>query len=369
MTSENTIKQRYDFVLFFDVQDGNPNGDPDAGNLPRIDAETGMGLVTDVCLKRKVRNYIEITKNNESRFRIYIKEKAILGHFHKEAFEALKFNLGEDTNIPIPENLLTQLEEHTLPEGLSIDEENGRSYLSIASDADLDALKTFIKELESTRDKEIKSFLSKNALKAVRSRKPSPQETESGKNWMCNNFYDIRAFGAVLSLKSAPNCGQVRGPIQLTFARSVEPIVIFEHSLTRIAVATDTDKEAKKQSGDNRTMGRKYTVPYGLYRTHGFISANLAAQTGFNQTDLDLFWRAIEEMFDHDHSAARGLMTTRRLVIFEHKTALGNKAASDLFDRVTWKRLTDGPARTFGDYQILLDNTPITERKTVVTVE
>ena len=183
---------------------------------------------------------------------------------------------------------------------------------------------------------------------------------------MCGHFFDIRTFGAVMALKSAPSCGQVRGPVQLTFARSVEPIVALEHSITRMAVATEA--EAEKQQGDNRTMGRKFTVPYGLYRVHGFISPHLAAQTTFNSDDLDIFWNALLNMFDHDHSAARGLMSTRKLIIFEHGTALGNKPANELFERVTWKRRADGPAREFKDYQILLDGQPITETKKVVPV-
>jgi CRISPR-associated protein Csd2 len=277
------ITNRYDFVLFFDVQDGNPNGDPDAGNLPRIDAETGMGLVTDVCIKRKIRNYVQVTTKND----IFIKEKAILN--------------------------------------LSIDEAH---------------------EQESVKNKE------------------KGDRTEAARDWMCKKYYDVRTFGAVMS--TGKNAGQVRGPIQLTFARSVDPIIALEHSITRMAVATEA--EAEKQSGDNRTMGRKYTVPYGLYRTHGFVSAHLAAQTGFSQEDLDLFWKALQEMFEYDRSAARGLMSTRRLIAFKHATALGNRPAHELFSRVTCKRTNDGPARSFTDYSILLDGNPVTETFTIVDV-
>ena len=183
---------------------------------------------------------------------------------------------------------------------------------------------------------------------------------------MCDHFFDIRTFGAVMSLKSAPNCGQVRGPVQLTFARSVEPVVALEHSITRMAVATEA--EEKKQHGDNRTMGRKFTVPYGLYCAHGFISSHLAAQTTFNSDDLGLFWNALLNMFDHDHSAARGLMSTRKLIIFEHATPLGSKPANELFERVTWKRITTGPARMFTDYMIELDGQKIEDTKKVVPV-
>lgn len=266
------IKNRYDFVLFFDVKDGNPNGDPDAGNLPRIDAETGEGLVTDVCLKRKVRNYVQTVKNAQKPYDIFVKEKAILNDAIDAAHEA-------------------------------------------------DEVKT----------------------------KEKGDKTEAARKVMCRDYFDIRTFGAVMS--TGKNAGQVRGPVQMTFARSVAPVVALEHSITRMAVATK--EEAEKQSGDNRTMGRKYTIPYGLYRAHGFISANLAAQTGFSEDDLALFWEALKNMFDHDHSAARGLMSMRKLVIFKHKTALGNAPASQLFDLVTVKKKNEKEvARSFSDYII-----------------
>lgn len=274
------IKNRYDFVLFFDVTDGNPNGDPDAGNLPRVDAETGMGLVTDVCLKRKVRNYVQIVKKAEKPFDIFIKEKAILNN-----------------------------------------------------------------EISKAHEQE-----------EVKAKKEKGEKTEAARVWMCKNYYDIRTFGAVMS--TGENAGQVRGPIQLTFARSIDPIVSLEHSITRMAVATEA--EAEKQSGDNRTMGRKYTVPYGLYRTNGFISAHLANQTGFNEDDLSLFWEALEKMFDQDRSAARGLMSVCKLVVFKHSTALGNAPAHKLFDTIKVERMDESkPARAFADYQITIDTSAI----------
>ncbi len=284
-----TIEKRYDFVFYFDVQDGNPNGDPDAGNLPRIDAETGLGLVTDVCLKRKVRNFVLLNspgrKDDGRDYDVFIKEKAVLNNLIKEAMEDEK-----------------------------------------------------VKPLEGGR------------------------RTEAARQWMCRKYYDIRTFGAVMS--TGENAGQVRGPVQLTFARSVEPIVALEHTITRMAVATE--EEAKKQSGDNRTMGRKYTVPYALYRAHGFINPFLAAQTGFDHKDLELFWQALLNMFEHDRSAARGLMSARGLVVFEHQTALGNAPAHQLFARVSERRITEGPARSFSDYQILLDGQPLKETFKVV---
>ncbi len=281
------ITRRYDFVLYFDVQDGNPNGDPDAGNLPRIDAETGIGLVTDVCLKRKVRNYILQTKGNQPPHEIYVKEKAILNEQHKRAYQAIGAG-------------------------------------------------------EMVEKKEAK-------------KRTGGDVVEEARQWMCQTFYDIRAFGAVMT--TGINCGQVRGPIQMTFARSVEPIVTLEHSITRMAVTTE--EEAAKQQGDNRTMGRKYTVPYGLYRAYGFVSPFLAQQTGFSADDLELFWQALEQMFEHDRSAARGLMSTRALVIFEHGSQLGAKPAHELFARLSHRRRTQAPPRSFDDYELLLDGNPI----------
>jgi len=290
------LDRRYDFVFFFDVKDGNPNGDPDAGNLPRVDAETGSGLVTDVCLKRKVRNYIGLLKGEQAPYEIYVKEKAILNDQHARAYRALGVDLSSD-------------------EG----------------------------------------------------KRKGGDRIEEARTWMCKNFYDIRAFGAVMALKI--NCGQVRGPIQMTFARSVDQIVSSEHSITRMAVATK--EEAEKQGGDNRTMGRKFTVPYGLYRTYGFVSAPLAKQTGFSQEDLNLFWEALQNMFETDRSAARGLMSARKLIIFEHHSLMGNASAQELFDRVKVERATDPtkPARDFSDYKVTLDRQELKEGfKTVINV-
>lgn len=292
------IDKRYDFVLFFDVQDGNPNGDPDAGNLPRIDAETGMGLITDVCLKRKVRNYVQMTKwrngQPEVGYDIFVKEKAVLNNLIDEAYKKLKIDLDEKPS----------------------DEKDGKSR----------------KEKGVAQGNEI----------------------ERGRARMCVDFYDVRTFGAVMS--TGANAGQVRGPIQLIFSRSVEPVVSLEHSITRICKTT----EERAETGGSE-MGRKFTVPYGLYRSHGFVSAHLAAQTEFSSKDLDLFWEALQKMFDHDRSAARGLMATRALIIFEHGTALGSANATALFERITHKRVTEGPARKFSDYNILLDGEQVTE--------
>ena len=350
MNTNNSIQKRYDFIILFDVKDGNPNGDPDAGNLPRVDAETGHGLITDVCLKRKVRNYVGLKNEFIEPYDIYVKEKAVLGRAHVEAFNSLGIALGEETRVKIPDGILAELQELTLPEGISLDEDDDNSMLVIAADADVKAIKTELKDIKPSA--EVKKFIETN-FKNVKARKPKPDEVEKGREWMCNRFYDIRTFGAVLSLKSAPNCGQVRGPVQFTFARSVDPVVSLEHSITRMAVATEA--EAEKQGGDNRTMGRKFTVPYGLYRAHGFISAPLANQTGFSKDDLELLWKALEQMFEHDRSAARGLMGTRKLIIFEHSSKMGDASVQQLFDAVTVKRIDESkPARDFSDYTISL---------------
>ena len=276
------LKNRIDFVYIFDVRDGNPNGDPDAGNLPRVDAETGMGLVTDVCLKRKVRNYVQTAKGLSDGYDIFIKEKAVLNTLIDKAHD----------------------------------------------------------------DSEVKA---------------AKDKTEAARMYMCKNYYDIRTFGAMMS--TGKNAGQVRGAIQLTFARSVDTIATAEHSITRMAVATE--REAEKQGGDNRTMGRKATVPYGLYVCHGFVSANLAKQTGFSEEDLELFWDALKNMFDVDRSAARGLMSAQKLIVFKHDSVLGNAPANKLFDLVKVEKVCDGAPRSFGDYTVTIDKTGLPANVTV----
>ena len=276
------LKNRIDFVYIFDVQDGNPNGDPDAGNLPRVDAETNMGLVTDVCLKRKVRNYVQVAKSLAEGYDIFIKEKAILNNEIDKAHD--------DSNV------------------------------------------------KNAKDK-----------------------TAAARQYMCENYYDIRTFGAVMS--TGKNAGQVRGPIQLTFARSVDPIATSEHSITRIAVATP--KEAENQKGENHTMGRKATVPYGLYVCHGFVSANLAKQTGFSEEDLHLFFEALKNMFDQDRSAARGLMSAQKLIVFRHDSELGNAPVNKLFDLVKIKKATDAIPRSFSDYKVFIDKDSLPNGVTV----
>jgi CRISPR-associated protein Csd2 len=359
------IKNRYDFVFYFDVKDGNPNGDPDAGNLPRIDAEKGNGLVTDVCIKRKVRNFVQLTKFNngmaENGFDIYIKERSVLGTAHIEAFKQLKIDLGQGAKDEIPNELMELIHEYELPEGTAIEEDEEKSFFVVYEGADLKIIKETIKENPPDNAK-LKKFIN-DTIKKVKTRQPTQTESDKGKEQMCKNFYDVRTFGAVMSLKSAPNCGQVRGPIQITFARSVDPIVALEHSITRVA---KTNEERAAKGGSE--MGRKYTVPYGLYRTHGFISAHLANQTGFNEDDLNLFWEAMQNMFEHDHSAARGEMNTRKLVVFKHKTSLGNQHAHELFKRVTHKKLSETPARDYSDYEIYLDGKIFPETFKVIEV-
>lgn len=304
-----SLANRYDFVLIFDVKDGNPNGDPDAGNLPRLDAETGHGLVTDVALKRKVRNYVAMTQDQEprdpqpgeKRHEIYVREKAILNLQHQRAYSALKLDAPAT-------------EEPT-------------------EDAAADK--------KATKDKK---------------RKGSADDVNKARSWMCQNFFDVRTFGAVMS--TGVNCGQVRGPVQLTFARSVDPIIAQEHSITRMAVATEA--EAEKQDGDNRTMGRKHTVPYGLYVAHGFVSSFLARQTGFSEDDLALLWQALGQMFEHDRSASRGEMTTRGLYVFKHDSELGNAHAHALFEHIRIQRAEGVEApRNFSDYTVRFDGQAI----------
>jgi CRISPR-associated protein Csd2 len=349
-----TLTHRYDFVLLFDVKDGNPNGDPDAGNLPRLDAETGHGLVTDVSLKRKVRNFVALTREYRRPFDIYVKERAVLGRSHVEAFKTLDIKLGEEVRNRLSASDVAALEESGLPDGMSIEQdESDVSELLLAADLDKKAAQQWIKD---TKPGPVAKGILSAALKASKGRKPTQAESDSGREWMCKNFFDIRTFGAVLSLKSAPNCGQVRGPVQLTFARSVDPIVASEHSITRMAVATEA--EAEKQGGDNRTMGRKHTVPYGLYRAHGFVSAFLAKKIRFGADDLELLWQALAQMFEHDRSAARGEMSTRGLYVFEHASELGNAHANALFDLIQVQKKVDVP-RAFADYSVAVNEADI----------
>lgn len=292
MQNKAGIENRYDFIILFDVHDGNPNGDPDAGNLPRIDPQTGQGLVTDVCLKRKVRNYVSLRNGAEPPYDIFVKEKSILNNTIEQAYISLGIDLVEAPK----------------------DERDGK--------------------------------------KRNNKGKGQGSEIDQVREFLCKNFYDIRTFGAVMS--TGANAGQVRGPVQFTFGRSVDPVVALEHSITRMAVTTVAD--AEKQGGDNRTMGRKFTIPYGLYQAYGFISPPLAAQTGFSESDLEIFWEALQNMFEHDRSAARGLMSTRKLIVFKHNSRMGNAPVQILFDLVHVKRKDASlPSRDFSDYEVLID--------------
>ena len=297
------LKNRYDFMLLFDVKDGNPNGDPDAGNLPRIDAETGEGLVTDVCLKRKVRNYVQLVKAGEGGFDIFVKEKAILNQQIEKAYAELGIALDKAPS----------------------DEADGK--------------------------------------KRNKAGQGQGGEIAKARGKMCSDYFDIRTFGAVMS--TGANAGQVRGPVQFTFGRSVDPVVTLEHSITRMAVATEA--EAEKQSGDNRTMGRKNTVPYGLYVAYGFVSPALAKQTGFSEEDLELLWQALVGMFDQDHSAARGMMATQKLIIFKHASALGNAPSHALFDLVgiAKKNGVEVP-RKFADYEVKVEKDALPDGVTLI---
>jgi CRISPR-associated protein Csd2 len=317
--------------------------------------------MTDVALKRKVRNYVALAHQYARPHDIYIRERAVLGRSHVEAFQSLDISLGAEARVSIGSDIAEALNELGLPEGVSIDEDDDKYFLVIAADVDKKSAQDWIKATKP--EARLKKLLT-DAFKQSKGRRPTMEETDSGRQWMCANFFDVRTFGAVMSLKSAPNCGQVRGPVQMTFARSIEPIVALEHSITRMAVATEA--EAEKQGGDNRTMGRKHTVPYGLYRSHGFVSSFLARQTGFSADDLALYFKALEQMFEHDRSAARGQMSTRGLYVFEHDSELGNAPAHALFDRLTVTANAPGtPAREFGAYSVLFDGAALAPQTSV----
>ena len=298
------IKNRYEFVVFFDVENGNPNGDPDAGNMPRIDPETGYGIVTDVCLKRKIRNYVETAKEDEAGHRIFIKENDPLNRSEGEAFT----KVGIDN----------------------------------AADMEKEELKKKIKAVKA-KGVDVDTLV---------------------RDYLCGEFFDIRTFGAVLTtcVKGALNCGQVRGPVQLSFARSIDPIVPQELTITRTAITTEADAEKK-----NTEMGRKYVVPYGLYRAEGYVSANLARKTtGFSEEDLALLWQAILNMFECDHSAARGKMAVRELIVFKHDSELGNAPAYKLFDTVKVERIdAEKPPRAYADYKVSVDKAAVPAGVTV----
>lgn len=284
------IHNRYEFVILFDVENGNPSGDPDAGNMPRVDPETSLGLVTDVCLKRKIRNFVETVKEGDPGYRIYVKDSVPLNRSDAEAC----------------------------------------AYLQVGSD-----------------DKALK-----------KAKKDDPDLDRKLRDWMCANFFDIRTFGAVMTtfVKGALNCGQVRGPVQLGFARSIDPIIPQEVTITRVAITTEADAEKK-----DTEMGRKYIVPYGLYRCEGYVSANLARKTtGFSEEDLQLLWTAILNMFEIDHSAARGKMAVRELIVFKHDSELGNAPAYKLFDTVKVERKGDvAVPRSYHDYIVEVDESQI----------
>ena len=325
------IQNRYEFVYLFDVTNGNPNGDPDAGKMPRLDPTSSCGLMTDVSLKRKIRNFLSLTEEGKQGFNLFVKEKSVLNHQIALAYQS-------------------------------------------------DAVKHALAEWDAyEKDKKDKKKKPEDKKK-----QPKRHYEDVAQQWMCENFFDVRMFGAVMSTgskedggseedgedkksKLVKRAGQVRGPVQLAFAKSVDPIVPLEISITRMAVTNEKDLEKE------RTMGRKHIVPYGLYRTHGFISAHLAQKTtGFSDADLGKLWQALEQMFEHDRSAARGEMVARHLVVFKHATALGNEHAHRLFERVTVERVKGeqgSPAQAFSDYAVKLDGQVITGFKQVVSVE
>lgn len=290
MEENKAIRNRYDFVVLFDVENGNPNGDPDAGNMPRVDPETGLGLVTDVCLKRKIRNYVEAAKEDQPGYQIYVRE--------------------------------------TVP--LEVNDKKALEYLGVED----------VKKIDKKKD---------------------PEADRKIRDFMCSNFYDIRTFGAVMTtfVKGALSCGQVRGPVQLGFAHSIDPIMPQEITITRVAITTTK----RQEEGRSTEMGRKYIVPYGLYRVEGYVSANLARKsTGFSEEDLQLLWQAIINMFENDHSAARGNMAVRELIVFKHDSELGNAPSYKLFERVKVEKKDPRTApRSYHDYQVTVDTENLPE--------
>ena len=329
------IKNRYEFVLLFDVKNGNPNGDPDAGNLPRIDPETNHGIVTDVCLKRKIRNYVDLVKENVAPYEIHVREGNFLSENHKRAHLALS---NEKAFVGIPKDLCEELKEFKgFPAGIEfVNNETGK-YLSLLLNVDFKKCEKEVKDIKK---------LSAASIAKIKELFVDSKEKQAGK-WMCKNFFDVRTFGSVMSTGDK-RCGQIRGPIQMAFAKSHDPILGLDISMSRTA-AVSVDKPEDKGLG-----ARKSIVPYGLYCTHGFISAPLAKQTGFSEEDLELFWNALMNMFDHDRSAARGEMATQKLIVFKHSSELGNAPAQKLFELVEVKRNkeNEGPARSIKDYDV-----------------
>lgn len=298
------MNHRYDFVYLFDCKDGNPNGDPDAANAPRVDPQDMHGLVSDVCLKRKVRNFVALAKAGSDRHQIYVQHHGVLELVHKTAYQALGLEVVEDA---------------------SVEDE----------------------PVDGAQPAEPKA-------KKAKSKRQPPKDVYAARRWICEHFYDVRAFGAVMSTKLF-NAGQVRGPVQVSFSRSVDPIMPLDLSITRVAVANEKEKQTK-----DTTMGRKNLIPYGLYRCHGFISAHLARETGFTADDLELLWQSLTQMFDHDRSASRGTMAPQRLLVFKHQSALGNAPAHKLFDRVRVElkpelRAKAQAPRSFADYNVTVD--------------
>lgn len=349
-------KRRHDFILLFDVTDGNPNGDPDAGNLPRVDPETMQGLVTDVCLKRKVRNWVSITQRDGERPRkgydIYVKEKGILNTEHRRAYEARKIELGEPSEVLIPDTLLNifvpEGKPVELPEEFTLLLKDDKWMLRYSGLLSSDEQKEALELIDDELGKEASKFCAK-ILKGTKSRKPTREEIDKAREWMCENYFDIRTFGAVMSTRI--DCGQVRGPVQLTFARSIDPIIPLDLAITRVAVTREEDAARKE-----REIGRKTLVTYGLYKGYGFINPHFAAQTGFSEEDLSLFWQALQQMWDLDRSSSRGMMACRGLYVFSHENALGNAPAHALLERIVVKRrdCVEVP-RKFEDYEVIVN--------------
>jgi CRISPR-associated protein Csd2 len=353
MTHTDPTK-RHEFVLLFEVTDGNPNGDPDGGNMPRTDPETMQGLVTDVSLKRKIRNFVtayaqDLPEDQRSSYNIYVENRGVLNAQHRKAYTALNIQTAQPASLEInDEAIRLALQENGVPDGFSIEEENDTYILHYSGELNAEDLKTALDTIKEETTPAVAKFV-ESVTKKAKSMKVSRENVHKAQDWMCQNFYDVRMFGAVMS--TGVNAGQVRGPVQLTFARSIDPVLPRDLSITRVAITREEDKEKKETE-----MGRKALIHYGLYMARGFYSPHLAAGTHVVQQDLEVFWHALIQMWALDRSASRGMMTPRGLYVFTHESKLGNAPAHQLFERINVKsKETVTAARAFTDYTVTIN--------------
>jgi CRISPR-associated protein Csd2 len=347
--------KRHEFVLIFEVTDGNPNGDPDAGNMPRTDPETMQGLVTDVSLKRKIRNFVttyaqDLPESERSRYNIYVENKGVLNAQHRKAYTALGIQTAQPASLEVnDETILLTLQDIGLPDGFALEEENGTHILTYNGELGAEELKEALELIKTDGSAPAAKFVESVAKKA-KSAKVSRENVRRAQDWMCQHFYDVRMFGAVMS--TGVNAGQVRGPIQLTFSRSIDPVLPRDLSITRVAITREEDKEKKETE-----MGRKALIHYGLYMGKGFFSPHLAHETLVTEHDLEVFWHALIQMWALDRSASRGMMNPRGLYVFTHESKLGNAPAHLLFERIAVKCNENIVApRAFTDYTVTIND-------------